>query len=109
MTNGDKIRQMTDEEIARWLYSYDCCNCRYVQDDLCGTGKNAWLDWLKQEVEELQFQRLCAFDLDLQAAAAIEDLLYKLCSLCAICPDGKRDPFDCEIIGTEKIGGGEDG
>ena len=51
----------------------------------------------------------CAFDLDLQAAATIEDLLHKLCSICGICPDGKRDPFDCEIIGTERTGGDEDG
>ena len=51
----------------------------------------------------------CSFDLDLQAAAAIEDLLHKLCSLCAVCPDEKRDPFDCEIIGTERTGGAENG
>ena len=51
----------------------------------------------------------CAFDLDLQAAAVIEDLLYKLCSFCGVCPDEKRDPFDCEIIGTEREGGDEDG
>ena len=51
----------------------------------------------------------CAFELDLQAAAIIEDLLHKLCSWCGVCQNGKRDPFDCEIIGTERKGGGEDG
>lgn len=32
----------------------------------------------------------------------IEDLLRKMCSLCGVCPEGKRDPYDCEIIGTER-------
>lgn len=42
----------------------------------------------------------CCFDLDLMAAAAIEELLYKLCSLCGVCPQEKRNPYDCEIVGT---------
>ena len=44
----------------------------------------------------------CAFDLYLQAADTIVDLLHKLCSMCGACPEGKRDPCNCEIIGTER-------
>lgn len=63
------------------------------------------------QIRELRNYELndCAFDLDLQAAATIEDLLHKLCSLCGVCPEEKRDPYDCEIIGTERIGGADNG
>lgn len=44
----------------------------------------------------------CAFDLDLQAADIIEDLLHKLCSLCGVCVKEKSDPYNCEIIGTAR-------
>lgn len=39
-TNADKIRAMTDEELADWIISI-------TEDDTEG-----WLDWLKQEVSE---------------------------------------------------------
>jgi hypothetical protein len=42
MTNADKIRGKTDEEMADWL-SY-ICDAYYEPD-------NGWLNWLKQEVE----------------------------------------------------------
>lgn len=53
MTNGDKIRSMTDEELeAFFLCSLD--------DDVCPPGKHCkaqivpcnkcWNDWIKQEV-----------------------------------------------------------
>lgn len=56
MTLGDKIRAMTDEELAEWFHriQYD------VSDYYCGghsceptlpTGKESWLDWLKQEAQ----------------------------------------------------------
>lgn len=48
----------------------------------------------------------CTFDLDLKAADLIDNLLRKLCSWCAVCPKEKRNPYDCEIIGTCKEGGG---
>ena len=50
----------------------------------------------------------CGFDLYLKAADLIDSLLHKLCSLCAVCPADKRNPYDCEIIGTCKEGGGKD-
>lgn len=58
LTNADRIRSMTDEELADWL-KYDrisvCppdtghihCNI----SDICADRK-CWLDWLKQEVKE---------------------------------------------------------
>lgn len=50
MTNADKIRHMTDEEIAEWLCTETgCLSCKYFFSDKCDNG-NAWLDWLKQEV-----------------------------------------------------------
>lgn len=39
-TNADRIRAMTDEELAEWIISI-------TEDDTEG-----WLDWLKQEVSE---------------------------------------------------------
>ena len=55
-TNGDRIRQMTDEELAEWLVGHDNCDicalcsfgtCRVESE--CGKGV---LEWLKQEVSE---------------------------------------------------------
>ena len=56
-TNADRIRAMTDEELAEWFIK--------VQDDVADyydgghafapelpTMENSWLDWLKQEAEE---------------------------------------------------------
>lgn len=55
MTNGDKIRQMTDEELVesiglackRCLYSNGECDSGYGEG--CITGN---LEWLKQEASE---------------------------------------------------------
>lgn len=57
VTNADRIRSMSDEELADWFYriQYD------VSDYYCGghsceptlpTGKESWLCWLKQEASE---------------------------------------------------------
>lgn len=54
-TNGDRIRAMTDEELADWLGVY--CNGQTVQEvgkpciSGMGSCKECWLDWLKQEVQ----------------------------------------------------------
>lgn len=52
MTNADKIRAMTDEELAHfWETRPDACP---PIGTIC-SGKNCydcWLDWLEQEVEE---------------------------------------------------------
>lgn len=56
-TNADRIRAMTDEELAEWFHriQYD------VSDYYCGghsceptlpTGKECWLGWLKQEAND---------------------------------------------------------
>lgn len=57
-TNGDRIRNMTDEELADLLLSIQCSVCvfqGYCDDDetpnhskIC---KNKILEWLKQEAE----------------------------------------------------------
>lgn len=62
-SNADKIRQMTDEELAKTMHSTgDCppCECPYAYADLSESGGNitdkqcveCWLDWLKQETKD---------------------------------------------------------
>lgn len=57
ITNADRIRSMSDEELADWFYriQYD------VSDYYCGghsceptlpARKESWLVWLKQEAKE---------------------------------------------------------
>ena len=43
LTNADRIRAMTDEELCSFLY-WDA--------DGSGKAKQEWLDWLKQEADE---------------------------------------------------------
>lgn len=55
-TNADRIRAMTDEELARFR-AYGCCpENRYMNDYECdyfhGDCEKCWLDWLKQEVTD---------------------------------------------------------
>ena len=59
MTNGDRIRQMTDEELAKMLtahmaskefHDFNCRVCPVHVDD-CNCEKNCF-KWLKQEAEE---------------------------------------------------------
>lgn len=42
-TNADKIRQMSDEQLATWIHMamHDPCQRNYYE----------WLDWLKQDCE----------------------------------------------------------
>jgi len=57
-TNADRIRTMTDEELA-WLFTSGCegRKCpRYAvftmsEEESIEHCKECWLDWLKQEVE----------------------------------------------------------
>ena len=48
MTNADKIRQMTDEELAIWIVH------KIDGNGFDGYGEvvNAWLEWLKEEVKD---------------------------------------------------------
>ena len=53
MTNGDCIRKMSDEELARWLYMImdcACCPC-FIQCNTCDCA--ATIDaWLAQEAKD---------------------------------------------------------
>lgn len=55
-TFGDKIRGMTDEELAKFLSECaDCATCRLVNPKNCRTEETctkAFVEWLKQTVEE---------------------------------------------------------
>lgn len=44
VTNADRLRTMTDEELAEWINKHDCHTNLYGYDP-----KEAVLDWLKQE------------------------------------------------------------
>lgn len=46
-TNADRIRAMTDEELAEWIIKHDCHTFLYGYDP-----KDAVLDWLKQEATD---------------------------------------------------------
>ena len=51
-TNADKIRAMTDEEMAGWLIVVEKAILYHQPTlDLAALRKD-WLDWLKQEVTE---------------------------------------------------------
>jgi hypothetical protein len=55
LTNADRIRAMTDEELAELIAdgccrNIDCPDEFYMEDGLNCHG--CWLDWLKQEVSD---------------------------------------------------------
>ena len=57
MTNGDKIRQMADMELAMFLASLNCADCPVAKDAICtnnatGTCEDFMLTWVKQEAKE---------------------------------------------------------
>ena len=49
MTNGDKIRAMTDEELSEFINSFETCSLNYCRDGECLKCLDKWL---KEEVEE---------------------------------------------------------
>ena len=63
MTNADRIRAMSDEELAKIINAFtayfdecnrnladtDCHNCELCK--LCGVGKEKAIDWLQQPFE----------------------------------------------------------
>ena len=61
MTNADRIRAMTDEELMEFL-EHDCWSIDYCKKDapidqetkecLLPSCKQCWLEWLKQEADE---------------------------------------------------------
>lgn len=48
MTNADRIRSMSDEELAAWLAGHPVVSMY----DGSNPQHKAWLDWLKQEASE---------------------------------------------------------
>ena len=64
MTNADRIRAMTDEELAEFIPSGPCPPIRWHRDEFgaryteCPNEerihgcRDCWLDWLKQEVKD---------------------------------------------------------
>ena len=65
ITNGDKIRRLADEELAKFLSEFSACNvCEYYDPEThrCDTDSNFLCvkayaeaiigDWLRQPVEE---------------------------------------------------------
>jgi hypothetical protein len=56
MTHADRIRAMTDEELAKWLnhMQTDAYNRGMLEDWIFGYPNNYdnWLDWLKQEAKD---------------------------------------------------------
>lgn len=55
-TQADRIRNMSDEELAElpWEYDFQCYMCpnKPLCDDGFKTCKELWHDWLKQEVSD---------------------------------------------------------
>ena len=53
-TEGDKIRAMSDEELADFIchnVSNGTVNCAFcAAEEFCRIGHIGWLEWLKQEV-----------------------------------------------------------
>jgi len=58
ITNADRIRAMTDEELAEWITELtDCTVYPHTRKDapcvsIGQTCAASWLDWLKQEASE---------------------------------------------------------
>ena len=54
-TNGQRIRQMDDADLAQWLCSImtaDCCDTSCPGRKSCAIGNKGLLDWIKQKAEE---------------------------------------------------------
>ena len=51
-TNADRIRAMTDEELAKWITEkHGCARCPGWNVPCGGRCEEYWLDWLKEEGE----------------------------------------------------------
>lgn len=54
-TNGDRLRSMNDEELARWIcahMTFMCCERKCPGREFCGIEDNGLEKWMKQPVEE---------------------------------------------------------
>lgn len=58
LTNADRIRAMSDEELAKFLCNFRSCDssehpCNGCQaEPYCMIGHNGMIDWLQQPAEE---------------------------------------------------------
>lgn len=59
ITNADRIRSMTDEELAEWFYSGDLPWCNFEEDvvpcpyeEMPDPCEHCLINWLKEEVLE---------------------------------------------------------
>ncbi len=54
-TNADRIRSMSDEELAEFMchnISNETVNCAFcAAEEFCRIGHIGWLGWLKQEAD----------------------------------------------------------
>lgn len=52
ITNADRIRAMTDEELAEFITNTDFCELLCLVDSVCKDGRcdKKLLDWLREEV-----------------------------------------------------------
>ena len=57
ITNADKIRAMSDEELAKWMANKVECQYCSVRSEWCteseASCRTNWLDWLKQEATDV--------------------------------------------------------
>lgn len=51
-TNADRIRAMSDEELALYLHNLEAQAINVGRADMQPESVETWLDWLKQEVAE---------------------------------------------------------
>ncbi len=51
LTNADRIRSMTDEELAEFLETINSCTCSFAMGKSpCAADEcPCWFDWLKEE------------------------------------------------------------
>ena len=54
LTNADRIRSMSDEELAEHIWKKIGCPAgrNYVTCGYAGSCKDCWVDWLQQPAEE---------------------------------------------------------
>lgn len=56
ISRADKVRSMTDEELASVFMRYADCKLCKVTKGICNKDyaqcKGAWLEWLRQEADE---------------------------------------------------------
>lgn len=55
-TNADRIRAMSDDELADFINNHNICNIRTSYDckiSYCGVCSQCVLDWLQQPAEEI--------------------------------------------------------